>query len=165
MKQYQYKGRTYSIVRCTKEDIPSHIERVSSYWIKESVDMTIQLMLLHECIKEGLCLQLVNDKGSTQAVIYSNYCGYDNVTSHLLWIRSKRMFAILGWYLRQHSKIRNIFFMPHTKDYIPFEFVVKPMSIRKFYTHNTPLVIDLYSTYNHNVGLDLLEKGIVEEEY
>lgn len=162
MKRYEYQGRIYSIVRCKDEDIPSHIERVSSYWEEDNVNIDSQYLLLHDCIKNGLSLQLINDKGNTQAVIYSQYKGYDNVVSYLLWIRSKRMFGILGWYLRQYEYIKNIFFMPHSND-IPFEFVVKPMSIRKFHSHGTPLVIDLYSPNNERLGLEPIVEGIVKE--
>ena len=38
MKQYKYKSRIYSIVNCKVEDIPSHVERVSSYWPVEILE-------------------------------------------------------------------------------------------------------------------------------
>ena len=46
MKQYTCKGRIYSVVKCVKEDIPSHIERVSSYWTADGVDVEQQTQLL-----------------------------------------------------------------------------------------------------------------------
>ena len=166
MKQYTYKGRIYSVVKCVKEDIPSHIERVSSYWTADGVDIEQQAQLLEDCINNGIALQLVNDKGNTQAVIYGLWMKCDDIKSHLLWIRSKKLFAILAWYLREHAYIKNIYFMPHSKSLIPFEFLVKPMSIRRFYSHNAPLVIDLYSPDNQlmgtPIGVGLLDGTIKE---
>ena len=51
MKQYTYKGRIYSVVKCVKEDIPSHIERVSSYWTADGVDVEQQTRLLKDSKK------------------------------------------------------------------------------------------------------------------
>ena len=157
MKQYTYKGRIYSVVKCVKEDIPSHIERVSSYWLADNVDFTEQTRLLEDCINRGIALQLLNDKGKVQAVIYGLWLKCDDIKSHLLWIRSKKLFTILAWYLRQHVYIKNIYFMPHSKSSIPFEFLVKPLSIRRFYSHNAPLVIDLYSSNNQLMGTHIAE--------
>ena len=166
MKQYAYKGRIYSVVKCVKEDIPSHIERVSSYWTADGVDVEQQTRLLEDCINNGIALQLVNDKGSTQAVIYGLWLKCDDIKSHLLWIRSKKLFTILAWYLREHAYIRNIYFMPHSKSLIPFEFLVKSMSIRRFYSHNAPLAIDLYSSDNQLMGTPIalgLRDGAIKE--
>ena len=166
MKQYIYKGKTYSIIKCIKEDIPSHIERVSSYWLTDNVDIQQQTVLLEECINKGLALQLINDKDKVQAVIYGLWIKGDDVKSHLLWMRSKKLFSILALYLRQHMYIRSIYFMPHGKSIIPFEFLVKPMSIRRFHSHNTPLVIDLYSSSNQLMGTPIAEgllKGSIKE--
>ena len=68
MKQYTYKGRIYSVVKCVKEDIPSHVERVSSYWPVEILEDQIES--LKDCIENGIAIQLVNDKGKAQAIIY-----------------------------------------------------------------------------------------------
>jgi hypothetical protein len=166
MKQYTYKGRIYSVVKCVKEDIPSHIERVSSYWTASNVDIEQQTKLLEDCIDNGIALQLLNDKGKVQAVIYGLWLRNDNVKSHLLWIRSKKLFTILAWYLRQHLYIRNIYFMPHNKSFIPFEFLVKIASIKSFYSHNTPLIIDLYSSSNQLMGTPIGEgllQGTIKE--
>lgn len=161
MKQYKYQGRIYSIVDCKVEDIPSHIERVSSYWPSEIIED--QTETLKDCIENGIAIQLINDKGKPQAVIYCLPIKEQEVKSHLLWIRSKRLFAILAWHLRTYLDISKVVFMPHSKDFIPFEFMVTPASIRRFHSHNMPLIIDLFSPENRELGYALIREGIVQE--
>lgn len=161
MKQYKYKDRIYSVVNCSYDDIPSHVERVSSYWPVEVREG--QVNLLKECVERGMAKQVINDKNITQAVIYCLPVRDTEVTSHLLWAKGKRMLAILAWYLRVHLDIAKIYFMPHSKDFIPFEFMVEPYSIRSFHSHNTPLLIDLFTTKNREFGYALIRDGIVQE--
>ena len=161
MKQYKYKGRIYSIVNCKDEDIPSHVERVSSYWPIEIVEDQIES--LKDCIENGIAIQLVSDKGKAQAIIYCLPIREQEVKSHLLWVRSKKLFAILAWHLRTYLDISKISFMPHRKDFIPFEFMVTPQSIRRFHSHNMPLMVDLFSANNREFGYALIRDGIVQE--
>lgn len=163
MKQYTYKGRIYSVVKCVKEDIPSHIERVYSYWTDDKVDIEEQTSLLLNCINNGRAIKLIDSTNRTQAVIYFLQVKDGEITSHLLWTRSKKLFAILAYYLRTHLNVAKVFFMPHSKTFIPFEFMVTPQSIRRFHSHNMPLIIDLFSANNRELGYALIRDGIVEE--
>lgn len=160
-KQYLYKSKIYSIINCTKEDIPVHIEKVSSYWSEQIINL--QEHLLENCINTGLAKQLVNDKNQTQAVIYGTYYNNRIITSYLLWMRSKKLFSLLAYYLRTKSDITTILFKPHTMNPVPFEFMVKPSSIRRYYSHNSPLVIDLYSPVNKELGYHLFREGLAKE--
>ena len=163
MKQYKYRNRIYTVTNCTNEDIPSHIERVSSYWLTSNVNVKEQTELLETCVKEGIAIKLVNDKNITQCAIYCLHLKEGEVKSHLLWTKSKKLFTMLAWYLRTHLDIAKIFFMPHNNTYIPFEFMVTPQSIRRFHSHNAPLVIDLFSSVNYELGYALIRDNIVQE--
>lgn len=145
MKQYEYQGNIYSISNCTLEDIPSHIERVLSYWESSNVNVDEQRTLLEKAVNEGTAFKLVDEQDKTMAVIYYSKITFDSGQSNLLWFKDKRMFAMLCYFLRLGANIHYIYFMPHSKDYIPFEFVVQDSSIRLFHSHNQPLKIDLYS--------------------
>lgn len=145
MKQYIYQGNIYSIAYCTLEDIPSHIERVLSYWESTNVDLDKQRALLEEAINNQTAFKLVDANNNTMAVIYYIAITYDSGQSNLLWFKDKRMFAMLCYFLRLGANIHYIYFMPHSKNFIPFEFVVQDRSIRLFHSHNQPLKIDLYS--------------------
>ena len=145
MEQYIYQGNIYSIVNCTLEDIPSHIERVLSYWESTNVDLDKQRTLLEEAVINQTAFKLVDENNNTMAVIYYIKMTYDSGQSNLLWFKDKRMFAMLCYFLRLGVNIHYIYFMPHSKDYITFEFIVQDRSIRLFHSHNQPLKIDLYS--------------------
>ena len=70
MKQYRYKGRLYLVTECTLEDIPSHIERVLSYWTSANVDIKEQTKVLEEAVNNHTAFKVVNDNNNTR--IYFN---------------------------------------------------------------------------------------------
>lgn len=161
MRQYKYQGNIYSIVDCTLEDIPSHIERVFSYWQSANVNIDEQRVLLEKAVNEHTAFKLVDEHDNTMAVIYYIKIAVDSGQSNLLWFKDKRMFAMLCYFLRLGVNIHYVYFMPHTKNYIPFEFVVQDRSIRLFHSHNQPLKIDLYSRKSQILYEDhFLAKGI-----
>lgn len=149
IKQYNFNNSIYTVTNCTLQDIPSHIERVSSYW--KNTDINTQIKQLEKSVKENTAFKVIDDKGISKAIIYivlNNNKIYNIGQSNLLWFDNKRMFAILAYYLRVHKNIFKLYFMPHIQkgiDNIPFKFIVQDSSIRLFYSHNTPLEIDLYS--------------------
>lgn len=145
MKQYEYAGRIYTVTTCTKEDIPSHVERVLSYWQECDVDISEQIKALEDAVQSNTALKVINDLGETESAIYFKKLKAHDVQSNLLFLNNKRMFAILCYHLRVVTSLRAIYFLPHTKDYIPFEFVVDDYSIRLFHSHNRPLEINLFS--------------------
>ena len=57
MKQYRYKGRIYLVTECTLEDIPSHIERVLSYWKSTNTDIDEQIKLLQNAVQHQIHLK------------------------------------------------------------------------------------------------------------
>ena len=151
MKQYDYKGRIYSVTNCELKDIPSHIERVYQYWDIANVNLDEQTKLLEEAVKNNTAYKVIDDKDITKSVIYCNKIKRHEVQSNLLWLRDKRMFSILCYYLRLRANIHTIYFKPHTKTFIPFEFVVNDLSIRLFHSHDYPLKIDLYSKKSEDI--------------
>ena len=146
MKQYNYNNKIYTVTNCTLEDIPSHIERVLSYWTSANVDIKEQTKVLEEAVNNHAAFKVVNDNNETEAAIYFiNMNNKHIVQSNLLFLNDKRMFAILCYYLRLTANIHKIYFKPHTKDFIPFKFIVNDSSIKLFHSHDKPLEIDLYS--------------------
>lgn len=161
MHQFRYQGSIYSIARCTLDDIPSHIERVLSYWKSTNTDVELQRASLEKAVNENTAFKLVDANNSTMAVIYYTKISPESGQSTLLWIKDKRMFAMLCYFLRLGANIHYIYFMPHSKSYIPFAFVVQDASIRLFHSHNQPLKIDLYSRKSQLLYEDhFLAKGI-----
>jgi hypothetical protein len=151
MNQYKYRDSIYSVVNCTIEDIPSHIERVLPYWKPNNVDVDKQRTVLEQAVNEGTAFKVVDTDGNTKAVIYYIKFKVNSGTSNLLWFEDKRMLAILCYYLRLKANMLYLYFMPHSKNYIPFEFIVQDSSIRLFHSHNQPLKINLYSRKSHRL--------------
>ena len=145
MDKYMYKSKVYSVVECTLEDIPSHIERVFSYWQSANVNITEQTSLLEKAVANHTAYKVINDNGDTEAAIYYEHTHLQSVMSYYLWFKDKRMFAILCYFLRMRKYLHYIYFLPHVKNYIPFEFIVDDDSIRAFHLNGTPLRIDLTS--------------------
>lgn len=158
-----YKGKIYSVVECTLEDIPSHIERVFSYWDSAGVDITEQTSLLRKAVENHTAFKVINEEGITEAAIYYEHIYLQSVTSYYLWFKDKRMFAILCYFLRMRKYLHYIYFLPHTKNYIPFEFVVDLDSIKAFHINGSPLRIDLTSRKSDYLYEDHFKaKGIQE---
>ena len=161
MDKYMYKGKVYSVVECTLEDIPSHIERVFSYWESANVDITEQIKLLENAVNAKTAFKLIDEDGNTEAAIYYEHLFIQSVTSYFLWFKDKRMFAMLCYFLRMRKYLRYIHFLPHAKNYIPFEFIVELDSIKAFHIHGTPLRIDLASKQSYELYEDhFVAKGI-----
>ena len=142
MKQYEFDNQIYSVVTCTENDIPSHVERVLSYWA--NADIKEQIQALEQAVASKTAWKLVDENSETKSVVYCNMLNKRDAMSNLLWLADKRMFAMLCYYLRLTANIQHIYFLPHS-NHIPFRFIVQESSIRLFHSHGTPLEIDLYS--------------------
>lgn len=145
IKQYNFNNKIYTVTNCTLDDIPSHIEKVLSYWKSTNTDIDEQIKVLQQSVDENTAWKVVNDLNESEAVIYCIKLDVKKAQSNLLWMNNKRMFAILGYYLRLTANLHHIYFIPHSKDFIPFKFLVEDYSIRLFHSHNEPLEINLYS--------------------
>lgn len=156
-------GKIYSVVPCTLEDIPFHTERVLSYWKETDVNIEEQIEYLAKSIESNKAFKLINDSNTELVIIYCNELKRQVMQSNLLWIKSKTFFSILSYHLRQYENIRVIQFKPHSKNYIPFEFILNDSSIRAFYSHNAPLIIDLYSRNNQLLYENYFKAFNVEE--
>ena len=151
MKEYKLIGKVYQLLPCTIEDIPFHIGRVLSYWEKDNVDVNTQKVHLTKAVENKTAFKVVNSSGVEFAVIYCNELRPQVMQSNLLWLKSKFVFSILIYHFRTYENIRIIQFMPHSKNFIPFEFAIKDSSIRTFHSHNTPLIADFYSTKSQSI--------------
>ena len=146
MKQYTLYNNVYSVLPCAVKDIPSHIGRVLSYWEESNVNVAAQSEYLVKAVLANTAFKVVNQNNVELAVIYCNKLKRQVMQSNLLWLRSKIVFSILTYHFRMYEDIRVIQFLPHDKNFIPFEFAIKDSSIRTFHSHDTPLMADLYSS-------------------
>ena len=146
--RYEYKGKIYTIEHCTKEDIPSHIERVSSYWKDYGVDFDAQTELLEESVEGGNAYKLVDTDDNLYACAYLLPVEPEIAQAVLGWFHTKVAYAIGCFFVRTALGLRIITLMPHTTNFIPYRFTIDENSIRSFHDLGTPLVIRLHDEKN-----------------
>ena len=154
-------GKIYAVHSCTKEEIPSHAEKVLPIWKECNADLEYQMQSLEVCVDSGYAFKVIDQYDRVIALIYCEpYPKKKGVlVSHLLWMQGKKAFATLAWYLRVVLNINTIMFRPHRTDKIPFRLLVSPSSIRYMHTHNTPLVVNLFDTACESIIYDIIEAG------
>ena len=142
MKNYIYRNKTYTIDNCCNSDIPSHLEKVLSYYNPNEID--IQRQRMEEAVYNGTAYKLVDEDGNTCVFAYYEQKTYQDVNGIALWWNSLRLFAIFGVWFRGCTFNRYIHINPHKSTPV-FNFLVEDESIRNFYSEGTSLYIDLYS--------------------
>lgn len=150
-KQYELNSLIYTVTNCTHEDIPFHIERVLPYWTQDGADIDEQQLLLEQAVDSQTAWKVIDEQGNSHAAMYCIMLNIRNAMSNLLWFENKRFFAMLCYHLREKEELQYIYFLPHSKTFIPFKFIVQDFSIRLFHSHDEPLQIDLFSTKAMNL--------------
>ena len=150
-KQYKYRDKYYSIINCTKEDIPSHIERVSSYWTSYGIDFNEQRKWLEKSVEQTNAYKMVDTSNRLYACAYLLPANTYTMQAVLGWFHTKIAYAIGCFFARQTLGLRTIAIMPHTNDFIPYQFAVDEGSIRAFYDLGSPLLIQLCSKKNIDI--------------
>lgn len=144
-KQYDFNGRIYTVVACTKSDIPSHTERVLSYWEDTGTSISTQHKLLEKCIEADTAYKVVDDTGKSMSGIYLDMTSINTANCYFMFLVNKRMLAILFYYLRLTVNLYSVSFKPHDKKYIPFQFLLTESNIRMFRSLDKPLTIGVCS--------------------
>lgn len=138
MKQYLYKGIVYSVIPCDEKDIPSHIERVYSYWTYDKLlDIDRRYNELHYCVSTGQAYKLVTNNIEYATVYYHKFIKYTVIL--LFWTRLKPYLAMmLDWGESIHKN--DIVFAPHRDDFIQYRFLLSEEAQK-----SKPFVIDVTS--------------------
>ena len=144
-KQYQLRGKVYTIADCSESEIPSHLERVSSYWGQYIEDLSTQIPRLKQCIDEGIAVKMLDENGEDQFVCYLLYSSRDKVIAlgQYFWVTNNRCIAMFLYWLKHDKGIAMVFFMPFNMNPVPFKKIVEDQSMRKYNNFHTPLKVDL----------------------
>ena len=143
MKSYKYRNEIYTISQCTVEDIPSHLERVSSYLDTDELISHEQRM--KEAVNCDTAYKLVDSNGNTKVFAYYEYVDYQIVNGIALWWTTLRMFAIFGVWFRSYTDIRDVYIVPHKNNLVSFQFLVTDDSMKGYHFNGTPLILDMYT--------------------
>lgn len=159
MTKYLYRGHEYSVEGCSKEEVPSHFERVFPYYEYSDAEIKFQTRVLEKCIDDGLAVQIKNDKGESLGQMYFMPHGKHEMTAYHMWFQNKRVFAMMAHYLMYHTDCETIIYMPHQRKVLPFKFLMTEDNAKTFYNSENPLVIEIYTTQN----VKLVERYFINE--
>ena len=143
MQSYRYNDRVYSIKNCTTQDVPSHFERVFSYWAIE--DHKDQLVRMQEAVYCGTAYKLVDKTGETVAFNYYEQISEQEVVGIAMWWKTISLFSIYCYWFKTKTFNKSVFVQPHSMNPVPLEFIVDEQSIRDYWLEGTPLLIDIHS--------------------
>ena len=144
--QYQLRNKIYTIADCSKNEIPSHIERVSQYWSQLDESIEDQVARLQQCVDLGVAVKILDEKNKLNLACYTIPHPKDKSLhlGQMLWTTSNRFIALFFYWLHTHKKVYSISFMPINIDLIPFIKIVEDMSIQKYYNFHTSLRVNLF---------------------
>ena len=142
---YKLKNKVYVLSECTKELIPSHVERVLAYWETDNTDVTLQSNMMKLSIDQHLALQITDENNELCLAVYTNrYKQAEHVVNgRMLYAKAKRFIAMFLDYYKNNLEIAKILFMPHHVPPIPYKFIVETHSIKQYHSRRTPLIVDL----------------------
>ena len=128
-KQYQLRDKVYTIADCSESEIPSHLERVSSYWSKSIKDLSTQIPRLKQCIDEGIAVKMLDENDECQLICYLLYSPRDRVIAlgQYFWVTNNRCMAMFLHWLKHDKGVAMAFFMPFNMNPVPFKKIVEEM--------------------------------------
>lgn len=169
-RKYLLKDKVYFLKQCTYEDIPSHLERVSSYW--EQMGMTLPALMedkLKKSVKGGYAYKVVSeDTGECMAFLYLERIDVGQFFCTTMYMVRKVYIAMIFRYLKRINT-RYLFFVPvnHLQEdaitNIPFRNMLSDMEIRIYQATKKYIKIDMNSKQSNTFYKYNYERLGVEE--
>ena len=141
--QYQWKDRIYKLVNCTKEEIPSHSERVLSYWKQSGSDPEDHYRAMKISIDNGIAFKIVDEDNKEYLTTYLSYyrTSKQTVLGHILWSATKFALAMAMHHVKNDLEVASIFLIPLLPNLIPYSFIVDTNSIKLYHAFHQPVLI------------------------
>lgn len=115
MVNYFYRNQQYSVVPCSLEDIPSHIERVLSYWETTNTNINTQKFYLEECVKANEAFKVLNDKNESIACLYWKGIDKNKAIAYYCWFKNGLALAIGQDYAYRYFPYEIVYYVPHER--------------------------------------------------
>lgn len=145
MKQYKMSNTIYTVSECTINEIPSHIEKVFSYWTDTNIDENKEYMEIE--VREGTTAKITDEEGNLCACTYFLRLTPNTARVTLLWFSRKPYAAMLMDYVRTEMNLNKVEFNPHTTvDDVPFKFGLNDSTIFRHNVTGSPLVCNMHGT-------------------
>lgn len=163
LARYSYRDKIYSVMPCSKKDIPSHTERVLSYWKSTGTNLNYQKVLLEACIDARTSIKVVDEEGNTLGCLYWKPIEGSIYLAHFVWFKN---FIVLGIgldYIYKNFDCRMLRYVPHQRNKISYKSLLSIVNIRMFYGTNLAIDVDLTNPkIKHLYRRYYLDKGIKE---
>ena len=141
--QYQWKDKIYKLVNCTKEEIPSHSERVLSYWEQAGENPEDHYRAMEISIDSGIAFKVIDNTNKEYLTVYFSYYKDSRqcVLGHVFWTATKFALAMGLHHVKNDLEIASIFIMPLLPNYIPYSFLVDNTSVKLFHAYHQLVII------------------------
>lgn len=144
MATYSYRDHLISIVPCSKEDIPSHIERVLSYWESTGTNIDYQKTLLEACVDAETAVKVLDESGKCLGCLY--WKPLENESEyiiHYLWFKNSIIVGIMIDYAYRHTYCKTVMYVPHQRNKISYAKFLTRNNIMSFYSKNSAVVVNI----------------------
>jgi hypothetical protein len=158
MRNYLYRNNTYSIAKCTLDDIPSHLEKVLSYYSPDTV--CTQKERMEQAVQNGTAYKMTCN-GSTAIFFYYEIIDKQNVMSIAFWSTNINILLLGLVHFRSKTTYQFIHIVPHNNE-LRFTYLIETDSIKAYHYHNKPLVIDMYSDKCRTAIKNIYEKMVIK---
>lgn len=142
MVTYTYRDKEYSIVPCTLEDIPSHIERVLSYWKSTGTDLKTQYELLKACVLAGKSFKVITDNKSV-AYFYTKPITKYMYMDVYTWFKNGIALAICLDYVYHYTSMKSVQFLPHQRDKVSYKRLLTKFNLLYYKNSTEPITVDI----------------------
>ena len=155
MYKYYYRNTVYTIVPCSKKDIPSHVERVLSYWKSTGTDLHKQYKALEECVNTKKSFKIINNTSNKLiGVCYWRPLNNKGIYQiNYLFYTSGIALGIMIDYFWKHTDAKYDVFLPHQFTRLRNINWMSEKNVRDFYSKRKYTLIDL-----HNKSLAKIHK-------
>lgn len=148
MATYSYRNRNISIVPCSKKDIPSHIERVLSYWESTGTNLDYQRSLLEACVDAGTAIRGYDDKGRELGCLYWKPLTDNDYLIHFVWFRNGIILGAGLDYIYKYTRCNYVYYMPHQRDKISYASLLMRNNVLQFYGTDEAIKVNVR---NHKI--------------
>jgi len=163
MYKYSYRNKIYSIVSCTEKDIPSHTERVLSYWKSTDTDIKKQYQLLESCIKVNTAFKVLDETNNCCGCLYWKPLTKTDYTVYFAWYKNFIIVGIDLDYIYKYTSCQFIYYMPHQRHTLSYKALLTEQNTRIFYNSNEPIKLDITNyKFNNIYKRYFLDKKIKE---
>ena len=120
---YKLGKHTYSVYRCTFDDIPIHLKYVKPYWESTNTYIPQQIARMEAAVSEGCAYYMLIDNDSLGAFFY-----YEKVQGLCvviaIWAHSYRELYLGVGYMKYYKSLNVVRYIPHSSDNIPYQKMV-----------------------------------------